>query len=122
LRCVRARETLGMSCYRCCVLAKFEAHVSLLAPGRWLIGISLPLMGAWVAAAAMSKIDLFTGPFFWVIAYTLVVGIGLFVCGAVTAPTSPPTRKPRRSFSAVVLEEMALGVASFLVFWAFVAT
>jgi hypothetical protein len=70
----------------------------------------------------MSRIDLFTGPFFWVIAYMLVVGIGLFVCGAVTAPISAPTRRLRRSLSAVVLEEIALGVASFLVFWAFVAT
>jgi hypothetical protein len=122
LQRLRARDTLGIGRYRECVLAKFEAHVSPLAPGRWLIGISLPLMGAWVAAAAMSRIDLFTGPFFWVIAYMLVVGIGLFVCGAVTAPISAPTRRLRRSLSAVVLEKIALGVASFLVFWAFVAT
>ena len=104
------------------MLGKIGAQVSPLTPGRWLIGVSLPLTGAWIAAAALSKTDLFTGPFFWVLAYMLVVGIGLVVWGAVTTPINPPKARLRRSISAVVLEEFALGVASFLVFWALVGT
>ena len=104
------------------MLAKFGAQVSPLAPGKWLIGISLPLLGAWTAAAALSNTDLFTGPFFWVFAYMLVVGIGLFVWGAVTTPITFAQRRLGRSLSALVLEEIAVGLASFLVFWALVGT
>jgi hypothetical protein len=104
------------------VLDKIGAQISPLAPGKWLIGVSLPLTGAWITAAALSKTDLFTGPFFWVFAYMLVVGIGLVVWGAITTPINPPKGRLRRSLSAVVLEEIALGVASFLMFWALVGT
>jgi hypothetical protein len=104
------------------VVSKIGAQVSPLAPGKWLIGVSLPLTGAWIAAAALSKTDLFTGPLFWTLAYMLVVGIGLVVWGVATTPINPPKERLGRSISAVVLEEIALGVASFLVFWALVGT
>ena len=88
---LRKRST--RDCYRSSVLSKIGAQVSPLTPGKWLIGVSLPLTGAWIAAAALSKTDLFTGPFFWMLAYMLVVGIGLVVWGAVTTPINPPKSK-----------------------------
>ncbi len=115
-----APETLDTDCYRGSVPGKIGAQISPLAPGKWLIGVSLPLMGAWITAAALSKIDLFIGPFFWVLAYMLVVGIGLVVWGAATAPINPTKSRLHRSITALVLEEIALGIASFLVFWALV--
>jgi hypothetical protein len=81
-------------------------------------------MAAWISAAATSNTDVFAG-FFWVFSYMLVVGIGLFVWGATTPPISPSERTlHRRSGAAkywtVVPEELALGVAFFFLFLAFV--
>jgi hypothetical protein len=102
------------------VLGKIGAQVSPLTPGKWLIGVSLPLTGAWISAAGVSKTDLFIGPFFWVFAYMLVVGIGLFVWGAVTTPISLPKTMPNRRPAVMVLWELALGVAFFFLFSALV--
>ena len=68
------------------MLSKAGACVSPLTPGRWLTRLALPLMAGWITAAAMSNTDLFSGPFFWVLAYLLVVGVGLVMWGAVSTP------------------------------------
>ena len=75
----------------------------------WAVGSPRP---------SMSNTDLFTGPFFWVFAYMLVVGIGLVVWSAATTPGGAGSRRATRS---VLLEELALGVAAFGLFWALVA-
>lgn len=125
--------------YRDCVLEKIYPEIPPLPPSKWLIGVSIPLLGGWISAAATSKTDLFIGPFFWVFIYMLVVGIGLFVWGAVTTPISPPkgiiqtspgaatdsiariSRQVGLVLSwAVVLEEFVSGVAFFFLFSAFV--
>jgi hypothetical protein len=125
--------------YGGCVLEKISAEVPPLPSGKWLIGFSIPLLAGWISAATTSRTDLFIGPFFWVFIYVLVVGIGTTVWGAVSMPISPPGEAPdeapgpttysisqfkRRvglgSGWAVVLEELALGVASFFLFSAFV--
>jgi hypothetical protein len=125
--------------YRGCVLAKIGAQIPPLTPGKWLIGVSIPLLGGWTTAAATSKTDVFIGPFFWVFIYMLVWGIGLFAWGAVTTPISPPKRtlherpgaakysisrfKDRDGLGlpwAVVFEELVLGVAFYFLFSAFV--
>ncbi len=82
-----------------------------------MIGISAPLLGGWTIAALTTRTDLFMGPFFWVFAYLLVIGTGLVVWGVMTAPIGP---HPPRSFHMVLLEELALGIASFLAFSAFI--
>ena len=115
--CRLARETLGSACYPGFVLSKIGAPISPLIPGRWMTGLALPLMGGWITAAVISNTDLFIGPFFWVFAYMLVVGIGLFVWGAVTTPLQ--AERPRAVWG-VVLEELTLGIAALGLFWALV--
>jgi hypothetical protein len=85
-----------------------------------MVAVSAPLLAGWIVASALSGTDLFTGPFFWVFTYLLVVGIGLFSWG--TAETSSRSRRGVRLGSrwTVLLEELALGAASFLLFSAFV--
>jgi hypothetical protein len=84
-----------------------------------MTGVSIPVMGAWVAASVMSKRDVFGGPF-PVFLYLLLVGITVFVWGVMTNPMSPPTANRGRSLAGALVEEIALGAASFLVFWAVV--
>jgi hypothetical protein len=87
-----------------------------------MIGVSGPLLAGWVVATALRRTDLFMGPFFWVFTYLLVVGVAVFAWGAVTTSSARYTRRVRvGSPWSVVLEELAFGVASFLVFSAFVA-
>jgi hypothetical protein len=112
-----AREPLGSDCYRESVPSRIGAPVPPLGPGKWLTGLAVPLMSAWIAAAIATNTDVFGGPF-WIFVYMVVVGIGLFVWGATTEPISPPTRRGYRFFW-IVLEELALGVAAFGLFWAF---
>jgi hypothetical protein len=90
--------------------------------GKCLVGVALPLLAGWIVAAARSRTDLFVGPFFWVFTYLLVMGAGLFACGAVSATRTRSMRRIRfGSPGTVVLEELAAGVASFLLFTAFVS-
>ena len=78
------------------------------------------MLAGWIVATALRRTDLFMGPFFWVFTYLLVVGVALFVVGAVTASSARFTRVRVGSACSVVLEELAFGVASFLLFTAFV--
>jgi hypothetical protein len=86
-----------------------------------MVGISVPLLAGWVVSAALSKADVFMGPFFWVFTYVLVVGTGLLIWGAVTATRSRLGGRVRPGAAwTVVLEEVAFAIASFLLFSAFV--
>jgi hypothetical protein len=72
-------------------------------------------LGGWIAAAVLSRADVFSPPF-WLFAYLLLWGVILVICGAATELLHPEKGRPRR-FTAVGLEEIALCVASFCVFW-----
>jgi hypothetical protein len=96
------------------------AQVPPLTGGKWLSAVSIPLMGGWIAATTTDKTDMFGGPF-PVFLYLLVVGLAALSWGVITDPGSPP-KGGRFRFAAVVLEEIALGVASFVVFWAVVGS
>ena len=98
------------------------AQIPPLTPGKWLIGVSIPLLGGWIAAAIASNTDLFMGPFFWVSIYMVVVGIGLLIWAAMTEPISQPRTMVRRRLSAVVLEELASAVAFFFLFSVLIRT
>jgi hypothetical protein len=102
------------------VSARRRAHIPPLTAGRSLIGVSGPLLAGWIVATALRRTDLFTGPFFWVFTYLLVVGVAVFALEAVTASNGRCTRVRVGSAWSVVLEELAFGVASFLLFSAFV--
>lgn len=99
------------------VPSKIGAQVPPLTPGRLMIGVSLPLMGAWITAAVMSNTDLFVGPFFWAFAYMLVVGIWLYLWGVMTTPLS---FQRRGDVWGVMFEELAFGVSAFWLFWVFI--
>ncbi|HVA10115.1 MAG TPA: hypothetical protein VNG12_25620 [Acidimicrobiales bacterium] len=103
------------------MLAQIEARTRPLVSGEWLIAVSFPLMGAWIAATVMDGADVFGDPF-WCFLYMLVVGIGAFVWGIVTEPIKTPKRRGSKFFATVVLEEIALGVVFYLLFWALVGT
>ena len=91
------------------------ADVPPLAGGKWLIGVSAPVLGGWIAAAASTNTDVFS-VLFWLLTYLLVVGIAVFVMGVTTERMNLPKER-RNRFAAVLLEEVALGGASFLLFW-----
>ena len=74
-------------------------------------------MAGWITAAAMSNTDLFSGPFFWVLAYLLVVGVGLVMWGAVSTPVQGGRT---RAVWGVEFGELSLGVAALGLFWALV--
>jgi hypothetical protein len=104
------------------MLARRRAPIPPRRAGRCLIGLSVPLLAGWSVAAAVSKTDLFVGPFFWVFAYLLVTGIALVVLDILTATRSRSTRRVRfGSPWTLMLEELAAGVASFLLFSALVS-
>lgn len=122
------------------MLEKISVEVPPLPSGKWVLGVSIPLLGGWVAAATTTRTDLFVGPFFWSFVYMLVVGIGLSIWGAAAMPITFPRKTPRwtpgaakdlldefkrrvglGSGWAVALDELALGVAFFFLFSAFVA-
>lgn len=86
-----------------------------LTGGKWLIGVSIPVLGGWIAAAASTNTDVFSVQF-WLLAYLLVAGLAVFIWGAATERwVGLPSRRLHRPMS-VVLGEIALGAASFLVF------
>jgi hypothetical protein len=123
------------------VLANTEAQTrQLLTVGKWLLAVSVPLMGGWITAAATDKTDVFGKPF-WVIAVMVVSGIVFCVRGAEVMPISRPRKGRHRRpgvanysialfkcvgglglSTAVVVEEVALGVTFFLVFTAIIGT
>jgi hypothetical protein len=100
------------------VPSNIGAPVSPSGPGKWLTGLAVPLMGGWIVAAIVSNTDIFGGPF-PVLVYMLSVGIGLFVWGVMTEPIS--LRGSRYKFFWILLEEFALALAAFGLFWALVA-
>ena len=96
------------------------AQIPPLTGGKWLTALSIPLMGGWIAANITRKTDIFSGPF-PVFLYLLVVGIAVLGWGVTSQRINPPNGRRYRSLTAVVLEEIALGAASFLAFWAIVS-
>ena len=103
-----------MARYRGCVT--IAAEIPPLTGGKWLLGVSAPVLGGWIAAAASTNTDVFSA-LFWLLAYLLVTGLAVFAWGATTERWVSPPRERTYRFTAVVLEESALGAISFFVFW-----
>ena len=78
---VLARETCGADCYLW--LHDCRVDVPPLTGGKWLIGVSIPVLGGWIAAAASTNTDVFSVQF-WLLTYLLVAGLAVFVWGAAT--------------------------------------
>ena len=97
------------------MLAKIGAQVPPLTGGKWLTALAFPLMGGWIAATTTSKTDVFGGPF-PVLLYLLVVGIAVLFWGVMTTRIYFPHRGLHRLISTVALEEVAAGIAFYLLF------
>ena len=65
-----------IGCYGFCVVVAVD--VPPLTGGKWLIGVSIPVLGGWIAAAALTNTDMFSVQF-WLLVYLLVAGLAAFV-------------------------------------------